>query len=675
MFTIQPTKRRAARAQLAQRKRSGSQACCHCRSRKSPCICTARATSSLASVVDKVGYAPLTAGGETRTSECPQDHQHLSQSLYSPIESDIPSSHPRMSIGTKSNQQGALAETTLLPHPTAHPLPECPQWTLPPFIRRYVHDCHALDCGYLAEKGCFVVPSQAEINGLIEVYVEYIHPLLPLLDLEEWRDMVGNNPKDHPQSEPRALSLLVLQGLLFAASAYIDHSTLEKLGYTSRFKAQNTFFYRAKTLYDFDMETDPIAIIQCLLLLTYRVRTSLNQKDAFYWVRTAITHAQNVDLGGMCKRAPEGRQKKLLKRLWWCCLVREALVGLAIRQPLLLRHREHEPAFLEIDDFGLTSIDQEIDVRTTHGGDLAGKRTLATICLEMARLCVCIVQILSMQSTAAASANAGQPTVSLYETSSSTGRSRDFDDQECAARLKNWLRTLNPDARIPGRSIAPEGDATPRVVMACRIILHMTYFTAIGGLYRNQAVAPRIMRGPNRSLNMTARYAGRQVLRSAHQIALLAQRTIQDDLAGYMAPHCITSLLSSIVILRVEVRSAPSTKSEEAHSGLRHCIHLLQLMGQRFEGCQRLLDALTPIPDGWGTTGPSHGNPLDSAHYDNLDIDFGSFLDDSPLEYTGQDNKDQANAEDTFHFDIPMDESFEAFFNNPEIDAEFAALL
>ena len=130
------------------------------------------------------------------------------------------------------------------------------------------------DVAHLQRKGALAVPPNDFRNELLRAYIEFVHPYMPLIELHELLHIVNQGT-----GESGKISLLLFQAVMFAGVAFVDMSYLTKAGYPTRKSARKAFYLKARALYDFDYESDRVAIVQALLLMTYWYETPDDQKD------------------------------------------------------------------------------------------------------------------------------------------------------------------------------------------------------------------------------------------------------------------------------------------------------------------------------------------------------------------------------------------------------------
>lgn len=111
---------------------------------------------------------------------------------------------------------------------------------LPNYIRRLPQRLQAEDLNYLQAKGALTIPDRALRDELLKAYIHYVHPYMPLLDLEEFLQILARNDGTHH------VSLLLFQAVMFAGTAFVDMEALRNAGYHNRKSARKVFFQRAR---------------------------------------------------------------------------------------------------------------------------------------------------------------------------------------------------------------------------------------------------------------------------------------------------------------------------------------------------------------------------------------------------------------------------------------------
>ncbi|KNG83429.1 hypothetical protein ANOM_009702 [Aspergillus nomiae NRRL 13137] len=191
-----------------------------------------------------------------------------------------------------------------------------------------LHRLPASDIAFLDSQKCFSVPSGEFLETLISHYFLYVHPCLPVINEAEFWPVFRQRERRKP------FSLLVFQAMLFVASSYLPVEYVKRSGVQSIIALRDTFYRRAKLIYDFDLENDQLRLGQAAVLLTYRC-SSTDRLSNTTWLALGIQHARAVK-AHVYHRYPtnERAARVTLKRLWWCLILRDRLLSLGVRRAL-----------------------------------------------------------------------------------------------------------------------------------------------------------------------------------------------------------------------------------------------------------------------------------------------------------------------------------------------------
>lgn len=132
-------------------------------------------------------------------------------------------------------------------------------------------------------------------------------------------------------------------------------------------------------LYDFGVEKDPLRIAQATLLLTYYLSNS-EQLTNSTWLAVAIQQARAVNAHQYYRMPGKGRYKRSdLKRLWWCCIIRDRIIALGVRRSVQITPDDFDfsQEGLNMDDLG-----DEI-----HHSEVYDPDTKTALCKTLTSLC------------------------------------------------------------------------------------------------------------------------------------------------------------------------------------------------------------------------------------------------------------------------------------------------
>jgi hypothetical protein len=404
------------------------------------------------------------------------------------------------------------------------------------------------DLDFLARKGVFWLPDEHLRGELIQAFFDFVYPFMPLLDKDDLigamngtydslhRDVEGDiNISDEDQ--PMQVSLLLFQAIMFAGSPvsklpphhptacrcgscdtdmplivvsqYVPVSFLRALGYDTRKAARDSFYWRTRILYDFDVEQDQIAVLQTLLLMSFWYEEPNDTKDCWYWIGAAASLVQVLGLWEMAGSTT--KEGKLFKRIWWSSFVRDALLSMAMTRPM--RHQK-SMLMLTLDDFNLPKVDP---AEMEQPGSAKVERGRAIVCIEMAKLAVCISHVLSHV---------------LGTDDDATSEKVELKVRRYDSELTNWYEGLPKECRWPPAH--ERIDVPDDGLMVARTIMLMVYHTTVNTLHLPQllptSLAPAFSGPPKAVLQGHSR----KVRHAAYEVTQLAEILLQYDLVKYL---------------------------------------------------------------------------------------------------------------------------------------------
>ncbi|PNH44324.1 hypothetical protein VD0004_g3339 [Verticillium dahliae] len=251
-----------------------------------------------------------------------------------------------------------------------------------------IHYIPPQDVNFLELQGCLRMPTRAILDEFVQQYFLHVHPMLPLLNEGDFWDMYCNGGSKSLQQE--RISLLVFQAMLFSTANFVSRQSIKALGYATIRAARASFYRRAKLLYDLETESSPLSIAQAALLLTHWSAPASHsfRKPNTQWLAIAIQNAKTAEAHHY-DAAPTHIQNTL-KRLWWCCITRDRIMGLGIRRPLHITRAHFD--FDKNSILGYADLSDEIERSRVYNPGT--KRCLAEILEQLVELCVVLTDIL-----------------------------------------------------------------------------------------------------------------------------------------------------------------------------------------------------------------------------------------------------------------------------------------
>ncbi|KAM0223530.1 hypothetical protein ACHAQD_003169 [Fusarium lateritium] len=445
----------------------------------------------------------------------------------------------------------------------------------PAFLRPLPTKIAPEDVDYLKVKGALSVPTLPLQNALLQAYVEYVHPYMPLMDLNSFLGVISSRDGQNGQT-----SLFLYQAVMFAASAFVDMKYLREGGYTTRKAARKSFFQKTRLLYDFDYESDRLVLVQALLLMTYWYETPDDQKDTWHWMGVAISLAHTIGLHrnpGSTSMAPA--KQKLWKRIWWSCFMRDRLIALGMRRPTRIKDEDFDVPMLEESDFEIEVLPESntiIPSSCTLVRNLDMQRELATMCIAKAQLCVCISRMLKAQYSVLIRdkmkpENTTNSTMMLFP-------NKQLDNVESVTEVDHelmaWAESL--PACCQYRTLTPLDIKDGRSTVAVqRTLLHMVYYTTISALHRPQFLPSSPLQAPTTSRQVQD-MSRLRVRDAAMHITRMATELHQYRLERFLPTTGVTVILPAMIIHLLEMKNPTPQARERATRGFRQCMRVME---------------------------------------------------------------------------------------------------
>lgn len=472
----------------------------------------------------------------SRTHQAQGDYRHQTNLPMEPW-TQIQASVTQQSLSVHSDP--ASFSTPYLPTALS------PESQLPPFIKPLPVDADFEDVSFLVRKGAFLIPEPELRAEILQGYVLSVHPFLPVLDLKEFLDVIcsdGNNGQ---------VSLLLFQAVMFAGLSSLKPLMVQKTGYETLKQARKAFFARVCLLHDFEIEQDNTAVVQALLLMSFWYEKWNSRRHTWYWSGQALSLAQSMGFH-RGKSAPglPTRVQHLRRRIWWSVYIRDRLIGLGTRRPMRIQDDQFDVPMLTVQDFqsgpldvsfGAPGMGLRIELNASQS------RCLALMCIELAKLCVCIGHILSSQYT-----TLGEHTslTSTLMVSPRGPQERAKNLLKCDDELQQWYQNLDPEAQ---RLAIDSANKTSAVCLGIPwSILNMIYLTSVSVLHRPQ-VLQSCLNGPQEA--EAQRHSRERVKHTARKLTKILYSMLRRDQVRFLPTSGIPAALSAGLGHMLEIKS------------------------------------------------------------------------------------------------------------------------
>ncbi|EXA34695.1 hypothetical protein FOVG_14112 [Fusarium oxysporum f. sp. pisi HDV247] len=323
------------------------------------------------------------------------------------------------------------------------------------------------DIRYLESRSCLSVPTPDALDDFIREYFLHVHPGLPLLDEAQfWAVYSGDK---EPCGEP-TISLFLFQAMLFASCSFVPFSTLKGLGFTSRRNAREKYYRRAKLLLDICSGRYLVSNAQGALLLTYYATTRDRARTNSILLATAIQLAQGAGADQFHKRPDQDSDMtNRLKRLWWCCIVRDRILPLGVRRQLHITSINSALDHLTEHDFS-----KEIQESQVYSAQT--KRSLVYLFISLCELAVPFTSVI--QTVYGTGQSAADAISTMIENQKQIEESIKF----CEIGLNAWFDKATIQFPTPAGIINPE-----KSLVLYTNLMYIYYYSARVALYQYEA--------------------------------------------------------------------------------------------------------------------------------------------------------------------------------------------
>lgn len=289
------------------------------------------------------------------------------------------------------------------------------------------------------------------------------------------------------------------------------------------------------------------------------------------WMDLAISHAfaQSLNIDPRLSRSAMSLTvRRLRRRIWWSCFIRDRLISFAMRTPSRIRDEDHNVPMLELADFqsehthsnALTKISSFCQ----YFGDTSRRTTLARLCIAQARLCR------SLRYTAMS--------ISNHPLERTRNNSLPRDPSEASGHLfaayhrdlLEWYDTLcHGDLYQPilADDIHPDGSANLELN---RAVLHMIYYAGVLGLHLSR-IDTDISSG-DKELSKTF------VQHSAKRISEITNNIQEHGLDRFLPLAAITTTSSAISVHFLEIRGVFQADLFVSQENYQRCLKVMRSM-------------------------------------------------------------------------------------------------
>lgn len=447
------------------------------------------------------------------------------------------------------------------------------------------------DVDYLVRKGATTVPEPELQAEILRGYLFSVHPFMPMLNSRLFVDAVLNGTGHHK------ISLLLFQAVMFAGLHSLPIHVISRLGFESTKQARKVFFDRVRLLYDFDVESDDAAVLQSLILMSTWYYTWQDRRQTWHWTGLAFDIARNMGLHRepIAKYASHHVQR-FRRRLWWSLYIRDRLIALGTRRPMRIHDNDFDVAMLTLDDFDLGDATDSDQGRSLMPSFDETKST-ALMCVQLARLCVCIGRVTSSQYTTLTRSPNIPHTMMILSRPDELGAD---EFERCDKTLDEWLAELEKNVqRDVASSQLNDQQSCSEVHWA---MLNIAYLTTVNVLHRGRALRSL----PAARDAQIARNSSRSKVKdAARRITKDSQIMLRHDQVRYFGLLGVTALIAASLSHLLDISSGDEDVRDASTFRLFQSLEVLQYLGSIYASADAAISFLASAARTAGITLPA----------------------------------------------------------------------
>lgn len=395
-------------------------------------------------------------------------------------------------------------------------------------------------------RGAFLLPSNELALDLIDSYFDHVHPLMPVIDRTQFMHKF-NDPNDNP-------SLMLLQAvLLCGCRVSLNPLLLDAKG--SNGLAALTFFRRAKALYEASYESDPVSIIQTVILIgSYWDGPEDVTKNSFYWTRVGVGLAQGFGFQRDINPSQNMTQseKKVWRRIWWCLFEKDRNVAIAFGRPSVIDLNDCDVPMLSIDDFN--EDDPELGIKSPYPVN----ETEALYFIHLVKLAEITGIIIKHQYTVK---------------SEQLKRKNKFTIiQHCDMLMGIWFTNLPPQL------VFSLNDPSTQNFYSC--LLNAQYYNRLYLIHRSNLI--RMTQSSSTNPNNYKYPSWGISFQAARMISIVSKILLERDQIKYVSVMFVYILFSALMMLIYHVDSSKQVISSTAAESLFICRAVLRELAKHW---------------------------------------------------------------------------------------------
>lgn len=454
------------------------------------------------------------------------------------------------------------------------------QLHLPAYITPLSSDIDPGNLQFLVQRDALAFPPPDIVDDLIQMFVCYVYPLLPIVRLDTFLDALEGK-------EGNTISPLPFQAILLAGAVFADFSKSRHPSFQQSKEVQKMLFGRAKLLYDMEVESDPVTVVQSCLLMTYWHSQLNDIQGRVHWLRIALSLATEAGLHDSNLQYEDPEENAFRRQLWNCCIIRTSLICIGERRQVSLPQAASNHYNLSSQQWNGIALSRALDrYSIDHTREqLEMLRTLFTREVELCRIIQHTLETLYELSGVRPN-DSGIPMMVLIPKTEATGSLVMALDE----KLRAWHK------QISGLGLFErQRHHIDSIVPLHSAVLEMLYYTALSTVHRPMMLQQRPVDTATEALRV---FSAATLRSSACRITEIGRDLELENRIAYLPPVATAMFIAASL---QHLQDAMSQNLDDCRTGslyLGQVLRIFRLLTERYNHVNGAIEYISRIQNG-----------------------------------------------------------------------------
>lgn len=307
--------------------------------------------------------------------------------------------------------------------------------------------------------------------------------------------------------------------------------------------------------------------------------TTEEHRNTWHWIDVAVSQAFVAELHqDSFDSTPCSKDRKLRRRVWWSCFIRDQLTSLEMKRLPRIRDGEYNVSMLTDDDFEIERTQDDYHLKSgaicIQFRDETRQKELGRLCTAKAVLCQCIGAYLMLshpiQSREGSKVYSNNPIPNL-DGKNSGG----FSFASLKGKLDMWHKSLPECCWL--RPLSDEVRTVDAGIVLNRMVLHIIYQSIMLAIERTTFMSPLTQSLLDRE---TAKLC---MLEAALQISDMANEAHEAGLYRFFSNSALMAIIAAAGVHLQRLKGNLEAENQATFERYRQCAELIKTLGDTHE--------------------------------------------------------------------------------------------